>query len=598
MSATMPRSESRKDDDGSKRPDPTGNGFEWGMKRLNRAHKRHVDRCKKYERREQAWLAGSKNEGAERPQVRFAYQRMDTLMAYITAEKPVGRVKPMHPGQKCEDAAKLMEKADAEWRRRDNRDQKQTEMALTACIFGHAFGKSVWAYERATEVQRVVKESMIPGKSGRLVTREVEVTLMDQPSLVTIDPYDFMWDPSCTSLDDAEFVCQFSYPTLDQLKQGQKEGRYYNIDEVSPIGDRAGSEFARAGRDRDLMYRIEVCEIWDRGRLVTIANRRVCIRDEDSMFQHHKIPFVACSTMPDLWTLEGSSEVEIVAAIQTEMHDFRSAYMFNAKLANKILILLEGDARDVAKVNNALRGEDPISVLPIDNAGMPPTTWQPAAPLIQMGQTVMAGLKQEMDDLSGIGPYISGATEKSVDPKTATEVSALQSGAMRRITAKRALLNRGFEQSGNFDLKNTRQFMSRPLAIRIDKGAGYAWDYVDPQDVVDADLEYVVSDADESIDKEQKRAEATLRLNTALGVAQVAMMLPGSLIPNIAKEYEDFLTAFGVLDPSAYLVAPPPPPPMIAPPPPPPGGSGGESGAAPGSATPPSGPDTGGNFPQ
>lgn len=584
MSA-MPRS------DGSSAPDPTGNGYEWGIKRLNRAIKRHVDRCDKYARREQAYNATLREDKDSKQLVRFAYQRMDTLMAYITAEKPVGRVKPLQPGDKCEAAAKLMEKADAEWRRRDHRDQKQTEMALTACIFGHSFGKSVWAYERATELQRKVKTPVF-GKS-RLVTEEVEVTLLDQPSLVTIDPYDFMWDPSCTSLDDAEFVCQFSYPTLEQLKQGQKEGRYYNIDQVSPIGDRATAEFSRAGRDRDLQYRIEVCEIWDRGRLVTLANRRVCIRDEDSVFQHHDIPFVACSTMAELWTLDGSSEVEIVAAIQEEMHKFRQSYLFNADLANKILILLEGDARDVAKVNNALRGQDPISVLPIDNAGMPPTTWQPAAPLINLGQSVMEGLKQEMDDISGIGPYISGAAEKSVDPKTATEVSALQSGAMRRITSKRNLLNRGFERSGNFDLKNTKQFMSRPLAIRIDKDAGFAWDYVDPQDVVDADLEYVVSDADESIDKEQKRTEAAVRLQMALQVAQVAVMIPGSPLPNLGKEYEDFLVAYGVLDPSAYLVAPPPPPP-IAPPPPPPGGSGGAGGAAPGSATPPSGPDAGG----
>jgi len=306
------------------------------------------------------------------------------------------------------------------------------------------------------------------------------------------------------------------------------------------------------------------------------------------MFQHHQLPYVICSTLPNIWTIDGASEVEIVAAIQHEMHEMRAAWMFNAKLASKLIVLLEGDARDIDKVNNALMGDDPIQVLPIDNAGAPPTTWMPAAPLIQMGQNVMQQLMQEMDDISGIGPYISGAAEKQTDPKTATEINTLQSAAMRRITAKRNALNRAYERSGNLDLKNTRQFMTRALAIRIDKGTGWEWEYVDPQEVVDADLEYVVKDADESLDEQEKRTTANLRLQTAMAVAPVMQSLLQP-VPNLAKEYADFLEAYGVLDPAAYLVMPPMP---IAPPgQSPPGGSssdgGDASGAAAATATPP-----------
>lgn len=559
------------------------------MRRIDRALKRHDERCKKYLEREDAYLAVKANDQAGTAKVRFAYQRMDTLMSYITAEKPVGRVKPTGPGQKCEDAARLMEKATNEWRRRDHRDAKQVELALTSCIYGNAPAKSVWDYNRATETRRTVKPSIIPGRAGKIVTEEVEVTLRDQPSLVTIDPFDFAWDPSCTSLDNAEYVIQFAYPSLAQLKQGAKEGRYHNIDDVEPIGSTNHQQFRRTGRDRDLEGRTEVIEVWTRGRLVTIANRQTCIRAETSMFQHHELPYVVCTTMSNLWSLDGSSEVEVVAAIQAEMHDFRDQYLFNAHLANRCIVLLEGDARDVDKVNNALRNEDdPISVVTVDNAGVPPTTWLPTAPLITMGRDVIQGLKDEMDDISGVGPYISGAAEKSVDPKTATEVSALQSAGMRRITAKRNQLNRGYERCNNLDLRNTRQFMTRALAIRIDKGEGWDWEYVDPQDVIDADLEYVMKDADETIDEESKRTAANLRLQTAAAIAPIMLQL-GQPVPNLAKEYEDFLEAYGVLDTAEYMALPPPPPPVV--PPMPPGGSpdqgGGMAGAAAGTVTPP-----------
>lgn len=411
---------------------------------------------------------------------------------------------------------------------------------------------------------------------------------MDQPSLIPIDPFDFAWDPSCTSLDDAEFVIQFAYPTLTQLKQGAAEGRYFNLDDVQAISGTTAQNFQRKGRGRDLEGRVEVIEVWARGRLVTVANRMTCIRSETSMFQHHELPFVMCSTLPNLWSLDGQSEVEIVAAIQTELWNFRKDYLFNAHLANKLLILLEGDARDMDKVVNALVGDDPVAVLPIDNAGSPPTTWMPAAPLVNMGQQVMEQLLKEMDDISGIGPYISGAIDSQTDPKTATEINTLQSAAMRRITSKRAQLNRAYERSGNLDLKNTRQFMTRALAIRIDEGDGWAWDYVDPQDVIDADLEYVVNDADEALDEEKTRTAANVRLQTALAAAPVMAQL-GQPVPNLAREYQDFLEAYGVLDAAEYMVMPPLP--QIAPGESPPGGpstdGGDASGAAAVPATPP-----------
>lgn len=588
--------------------DPQGPGLEWGMQRIRRANEAHDSRCRRYAQREQAWYALRSKQEEEAtlnkaPLVRFAYQRIDTLVHYITSQKPVGRVKPKLPGDKCESAARLLDKGLNEWRRRDGWDMKEVEVVTKACIYGVCPVKNVWDYQRTEETQTKVIQKLM--RAPQIQTSKVWVTKRDQPSMVPIDPFDFMWDPSCTSLDDAEYVVHFTYVTIEQLRQGQKEGRYSNVDELSPIGDQTSNEFQRPGRQRDLRNRIEIAEVWDRGRFVAIANRKTLIRDEDNIYNHGELPFTIIQTMPNLSNLDGPSEIEIIAAIQREMHAFRQELMLNAHLANKLIVLLEGDTRDADKFVNALRGDDPVNVLPVETQGEMPATWNPAASLVQMGEQMMDFLKQEMDDISGVGPYVSGAAEQGVDPKTATEVQALQSASMRRITGKRNMVNMGLQRCSNLDLANVSQFMRTPLAIRVDKGDGWNWEAVDPQDVVDADLEYEYDNADETLDQQQKRTESSIRLQMALQVAQViATLPPGSqpAMPNLSKEYEDFLRDYGVLDPASYMTAvplPPPPPPIAPPGPPgaPPPGGGDTSGAAAGPVTPPSGPAPGGTLP-
>lgn len=566
------------------------------MQRIRRANTAHDDRCKRYAERERAWYALRRRNEVDAPaRIRFAYQRIDTLVSYISSQKPVGRVKPKQAGAKCAQQARLMEKGLNEWRRRDHWDQKEVELIQKACIYGVAPAKDVWAYQRTEETQTQVVDSLWPGRPPKIKTSKVWVTKLDQPSLIPIDPFDFMWDPSCTSLDDAEYVVHFSYVTIEQLRQGAHEGRYSNIDELSPItNDQSSNEFNRPGRQRDLSNRIEVAEVWDRGRFVAIANRQVLIRDEDNIYNHGELPFTLIQTMPNLSNLDGPSEIEIIAAIQREMHAFRDELMLNAHLANKLIVLLEGDTRDADKFINALKGDDPVNVLPVETQGEMPATWNPAANLVQMGEGMMEFLKQEMDDISGIGPYISGAAEQSVDPKTATEVSTLQSASMRRITAKRNMVNRGFQRSNNLALANVSQFMRRPLAIRIDKGDGWDWDALDPAEVVDADLEYEYDNADESLDQEQQRTQAAVRLQMGIQVAEAIMALPPGTqpgMPNLSKEYEEYLRTWGVLDPAEFMSAVPlpPAPPPIAPPGPPgatPPGEGGAGGAAAATDTP------------
>lgn len=587
---------------GGRAVDPRGPALEWGTTRIRKALKRHDERCSRYAARERVWLAVRDNEKQDpriiRQRIRFAYQRTDVLMSYLTTDKPVARVAPLRPGPDCEKSAKAAQRAHNIWRRKDHRDEKEIALALNACIYGPAPYKEIWDYQRNLVRHRVVKKSLLGFGPTRFEETEDWEVQSDQPSMIPWNPFDAAWDPRAVDEDSMRYVVLFDYPTKAELLAMQKRGEVFNIDELSANTERSSKEFQRPGRERDLEGCIEVAEIWDReeNRQVSIANRSIVIQDQTSPYWHGQLPFGICTTQPNLWTLDGTSEVEIIAAIQSEMHSFRENWITDAKLATKLLVIVDSSiaTTELDKINNSLLVDDgkPVLVLECDPGSAPPTTWNPGANLVPLGEQIIGALKTDMDDMSGVNQYISGQVDE-VDPKTATEVQQLASASQRRINAKKNQLGRGFERASVMDLKNMKQFMSTPLVVRMDgkvpdaaisSGDDYSFDAVDPQDVVDADFELLMSNADETIDKQEERNQWLMIFNT-FAAAAPAVFPPGSAAPNFAKLAERLLEAYDVENPDEFMsdpvVLPPPVDPNV-----PPGGAGE---LPPGSAPPGSG---------
>lgn len=577
----------------SRTVDPAGPTLDWGLWRIRKALKRHDDRCERYAQRHRVWLATREGEqkNLRNQRIRFAYQHTDVLMSYLTTDKPVARIAPLRPAEDCEASAKAAQRALNIWRRVDHRDEKETQLALNACIFGTAPFKSIWDYSDAMVKRREVKKAFLGVGPTKYVVQEQLEILTDQPSLIPWDPFDFAWDPRAAGVDDMRYAIFFSYPSKPELMAMQAKGVYSNIDDLSPANNQQARQFQRVGKDRDLEGCIEVAEIWDKeqNRQVSIANRTTVICDRDNPYWHGQIPGGVCSTQPNLWTLDGTSEVEVIAAIQQEMHSFRENWIFDAKLATKLVAFIDSSipATEMDKINNSLMVDDgrPVQIIPTDPGSNPPTFWNPGAALVPLGEQIINALKTDMDDMSGVNQYISGQAESDVDPKTATEVTQLATASQRRINAKKNQLGYGFLRATTFDAKNMKQFMStdKPLMIRMDgyvpdaditgadpsatfPDSDYSWSAIEPQDVIDAEFEVLISDADESLDEQAQRTQWLTLFNT-FAMAAPAVFPPGSAAPNWAKMAEKILEVFDVETPSDYITEPPPP--MIAPPMPP-----------------------------
>jgi hypothetical protein len=137
-------------------------------------------------------------------------------------------------------------------------------------------------------------------------------------------------------MHDASYVLYRSYQTLQHLRDMEAAKVYRNVDQVSP--NRTAPPRAD-GRHRPRVPQetkgtVEVVEYWTRDRLITVANRGVVLRDDPNPFWHGEIPFVVAVTIPELYTLNGISEVETILDIVKALTRSLNQRLDNADMVN------------------------------------------------------------------------------------------------------------------------------------------------------------------------------------------------------------------------------------------------------------------------
>jgi hypothetical protein len=155
--------------------------------------------------------------------------------------------------------------------------------------------------------------------------------------------------------------------------------------------------------------------------------------------------------------------------------------------------------------------------------------------------------------VTGVSSYLSGAPTESVDPKTATEVQSISQGGQRRVLMKKQRYADQEREIGTFQLQLNEQLLpdaieaygpqGEPMPLRISDIIGCC---------------YEVEDADESLNRQERRTEAALVMNTV-----GALMAIPQFAVNVNARWllENFFEANDI-DPEQALAAPPQGPPM------------------------------------
>lgn len=392
---------------------------------------------------------------------------------------------------------------------------KAVDFFLSADLYGTAIARHGWAKKTRKERRRFTildQEGVVEGK----------VTWFDGPDWELIDRLDFYPQPGFKRIPEMAWVIHRYLLDYDDVRALADQGMFVPS-QVSQLKNATPSaETTRQIQERLSVYRtyddyaarssekfakpVELLEYWGvvpsefapdgiTNRVITIANRRLLLRNDPSPFWHGDKPFVAYSPMPDPHYFDGTGKMEIGEKMQATAN----------KLANHQLDILDLFASPTFMVNRQA-GIDtsnlvlrPGRVIGIDGP-VDDTQIRPLIPDLR-------GLQQIYPQIGSLWNWIQQGTGiaedvimgmPSSDRQTAREYMGRQENVLTRVMLEARLAEEGFlEPLANYFRALNKQFLSVPKEIRMMGNAAVINPITGlplPQDPVTINLEDVYPD--------------------------------------------------------------------------------------------------------
>jgi hypothetical protein len=433
---------------------------------------------------------------------------------------------------------------------------KQRPFMQQDLIAGKTIAKTGWKTRKTKRMVLTPVEAQIIDEYGTVIDsfpstseEEQDVTTFDGPCMIVRDVRDWFRPESATTVDDAAWIIDRSWETYDDLMAKQRAGLYKGVEQLKESRDIATqTEYT----EREYMLRnqnrrkglIEVLEYWTDERVVTIGNRMVVLQDIPNPYNHGRKPFVVCSAMPDAFQMDGISTVEALAQLQSMLWTIQNQGLDALRMNGNPITLIRSDVDDPDAFEPFPGAqwfvEDPgqVTQLPLDpNVGNI---------TIQREQLIKGDLQNIMGGL----PMAGGVSGGSIDQETATGMSIITSIAQKIIQARKQHYTWAYEQIGEHFLQLMGQMMRKDRAISVmGKGGERQLLVISPLDL-QGDFDVKISVMDDSLMRQERRAEEQAKLQTAANVSQIIPL-------NMKAFMEDFLESYGVTATEKYFAATP-----------------------------------------
>lgn len=417
--------------------------------------------------------------------VPLSFSTIETVVPRLVSNRPQIDVLPREPND--DRYAQIMGKViDYQWDQM-NMNVILPEAVKEMCIYGTVVLKVSWYKEEDYVIEKQSVDEDMP-ELGQVEVKEKK-TIYNAPKVEIVDLYDFFIDPKATTIDNAEWVIHRSMRTYDYLHEMSEEGKYKNIamlkdegssfamndDEKQQRRSTIGISVPEVQKDEKL---IEILECWWDDRVVTIANRKIVIRDQKNPFRHGKKPFVHCVDQKIPHEFYGMGELEPIETLQYELNDRRNQRMDNVTLVlNRMWGVVNGKNVDedelVSDAGGVIHMDEPNAVIPFVMPDVTSSSYQE--------ETI---IKADIQQTSGVTDFTRGMSSDALANDTATGISLLQEASNARFRLKiQNIEDMCLKRLGEMMVSMNNQFLSSELTIRIVGDEGREYETVKPEDI-------------------------------------------------------------------------------------------------------------------
>lgn len=396
----------------------------------------------------------------------------------------------------------------------------------------------------------------------------------DGPLTETVDIRDFGWHQAATCLDKARYVwhrvAMGKEDIEDKIDHGQfgpKRGGWDKAEIVKAIGP--GGTFKAAGESREMgMWGVDrwkdqemVVEVWDRVRheVTTFANNGILLSFlPEFPFWHNDVPFVVCSAQPDMFRIPGISQVEKIEMLQDMLWKLSTQRLLNTELVNNAIFIFGSDQDP----DDFPFGPGEQWFMDDPQGGF--TQWAPNVIPAEVSIGAEQSLKGDMQDLSGGFPFASGATQDTVDNKTATGASIISGLAQRSIDMAKGQVDAAWGRVAEQRSVLNQQFISGPTLVPVTGEDGQtSKPFVVLPEMLAHDFQWEYKPEPSQMRQQADQASAQALLQIAAQIAPiVAAMAQGGMGQMIRLDllFKKLLEAAGIDNPQQFFATQKPPP--------------------------------------
>lgn len=526
------------------------------VKKWDASKKHHDTFVRQFEENERAYrgIVEPKSKASDWRNVSnpaVAFQIVEAIIANTIEEKLRFTARPTpQPGMTLQDIlpmldrAKTVEDVIAQEHRLDGMDDKQRPLFLSDAICGMGIGATKWSYvtgpfeEQQIEYDDVYHpdELTVIGQVPRVTTRTVEKTWRDHSTFEVVDPRDFVLHESAKTLQPtepggAQYCFQRCWYSTQQLAAFEAGGFMQNTALLSTSRDQSAEYTDREmrlfnlTRTKDLVECLEMYEYFA-GRILRtiVGNRSVLLsKQQVSPFTNLGLqyPFVIANSMPQLFTTQGMSTIQLVKKLQDLLWFMQSQRMDNIEIINNAILLIRADIDDPEAFEWYPGARWPVQS---------PADVQPFQPPYQLASLTLEAentVKGDLQTITSAAPF-SGGVSSNIDNATATGVSITMSNAQKAMQARKYQAMKGLIREVNLRLKNCQQFISdERLLYEVGPDGRQIFREVSPP-MFEGEFAFIWDENSESGMRQERRAEALQWLQV---ISQMAPLMAASQTP-------------------------------------------------------------------